>query len=199
MTNSSDATPPGSSGGPLPGLAVTRKTVREHWRLFLIEGVVLIVLGAGAIVLPTIAGLAATIFFGWLLLIGGGAGLVSTLMSRHAPGFVWALLSALAAIVAGAVLIGWPAGGMLSLTLVLAAFLAIDGVVSIFYALDHRAQASQRWVWVLVNGVLDLALAALILLWLPGAAAWILGLILGIDLVFGGSSLIAMAMSARPR
>ena len=78
MTNSSDATPPGSSGGPLPGLAVTRKTVREHWRLFLLEGVVLIVLGAGAIVLPTIAGLAATIFFGWLLLIDRGADIGKT-------------------------------------------------------------------------------------------------------------------------
>lgn len=199
MTNPSDAHPPGSSGEPLPGLTIARKTVREHWVLFLIEGIVLLFLGAGAIILPTFAGLAATIFFGWLLLIGGGVGLVSTVMGRHAPGFIWALLSALAAIVAGAVLIGWPISGMLSLTLVLAAFLAIDGVVSIFYALEHRAHASQRWGWVLVNGVLDLLLAGLILWWLPGAAAWILGLILGIDLIFGGTSLIAMAMSARPR
>lgn len=196
MTTPSDASPEPEG---LPGLGIARKTVRDHWVLFLIEGAVLILLGAGAIVLPTLAGLAATIFFGWLLLIGGGVGLISTIMGRHAPGFGWSLVSALAAIVAGAMLIGWPVGGLLSLTLVLAAFLAIDGVVSIFYALEHRAHASQRWGWVLVNGVLDLLLAGLILWWLPGAAAWILGLILGIDLIFGGTSLVAMAMSARPR
>ena len=181
----------------MPGLPGNAKSIREHWILFLIEGAVLVVLGAAAILLPGIATLAATIFFGWLLVIGGGVGLVTTLMGRRAPGFVWSLLSAVIAIAAGIILIGWPMSGMLSLTLVLAAFLAIDGFVSIFYALEHRRHASQRWIWVLVNGVLDLFLAGLILLWLPHSAVWVLGLLLGIDLVFGGTSLIAMALAAR--
>ena len=183
--------------GVMPGLPLSPKSVRDHWVLFLIEGIVLLVLGAGAILIPTVATLAATIFFGWLLIIGGLVGFVSTIVGRHAPGFVWALLSALIAVVAGVVLIAWPVGGMLSLTLVLAAFLAIDGAISIFYALEHRRHGSQRWTWVLVNGVLDLFLAALILWWFPAAAAWVLGLILGIDLVFAGTSLIAMAIGAR--
>lgn len=181
----------------LPGLPGNPKTVRAHWRLFLIEGVVLTVLGAAAIVVPQIATLAATLFLGWLLLIGGGVGFVTTILGRHAPGFVWSLFSAMAAIVAGAALVGWPAGGMLSLTLVLAAFLTIDGFLSILYALEHRRHDSQRWIWILINGVLDLVLAALIVWWLPHSAAWVLGLILGIDLIFAGTGLIAMALAAR--
>lgn len=181
----------------LPGLPGDRRTIHKHWVLFLIEGIVLVVLGAAAIIVPSIASLAATIFFGWLLLIGGGVGLISTLLGRHAPGFGWALFSAVAAIVAGAALVWQPIAGMVSLTLVLAGFLTIDGLISIFYALEHRRHASQRWGWVLINGLLDLLLAALIIWWLPGSAAWVLGLILGIDLVFGGTSLVAMSLAAR--
>ncbi|HEX4112265.1 MAG TPA: DUF308 domain-containing protein, partial [Stellaceae bacterium] len=63
--------------------------VRRHWVMFLIEGIVLLALGAAAILVPPIATLAVTIFLGWLLLIGGIVGLISTLWMRHAPGFVW--------------------------------------------------------------------------------------------------------------
>lgn len=181
----------------LPGLPGNPKTIRAHWGLFLIEGVVLTILGAAAIVVPQIATLAATLFLGWLLVIGGGVGFITTLVGRHAPGFIWALFSAFVALIAGAVLIWWPAGGMLSLTLVLTAFLTIDGFLSILYALEHRRHGSQRWIWILINGVLDLLLAALIINWLPHSAAWVLGLLLGIDLIFAGIGLIAMALAAR--
>ena len=181
----------------LPGLPATAKTVHDHWLWFLLEGCVLTVLGGAAIVLPTIAGLATTIFFGWLLMLGGLVGLLSGWRARNAPGRSLALLSALLAIVAGGILVVFPIAGLMSLTLVLAGFLTVDGVVSILYALDHRRHASQRWGFLLVNGLLDIALAALILAWLPDSAAWILGLVLGIDLVFAGVSLVAMALAAR--
>lgn len=190
----SDARQPGDV---LPGFPANAKSIHRHWILFLVEGLILLVLGAAAIVVPEIASLAATIFFGWLLVVGGIVGLVTTFAGRHAPGFGWSLFSAVVAIVAGGLLLWWPVGGMLSLTLVLAAFLTIDGFVSIFYALDHRRHASQRWMWLLINGVLDLLMAALILVWLPGSAAWVLGIFLGIDLIFAGTALIAMALAAR--
>jgi uncharacterized membrane protein HdeD (DUF308 family) len=181
----------------LPGLPATTKTVHDHWLWFLLEGCVLIVLGGAAIVLPTVAGLATTILFGWLLMLGGLVGLLSGWRARNAPGRLLAVLSSLLAIVAGGILVGFPVAGLMSLTLVLAAFLTVDGVVSILYALDHRRHASQRWGFLLVNGLLDILLAVLILWWLPDSAAWILGLVLGIDLVFAGVSLVAMALAAR--
>jgi uncharacterized membrane protein HdeD (DUF308 family) len=171
--------------------------VRRHWVMFLIEGIVLLVLGAVAIVVPPIATLAVTIFLGWLLLIGGIVGLISTVWMRAAPGFTWSLISAILGIVAGGILIFWPVGGVLSLTVVMIAFFWIEGIASILFALDHRRQLSGRWGWMLASGVVDLILGVIILSGLPGSAAWAIGLLLGINLVFGGAALISMALAAR--
>ena len=70
------------------------KSLHQHWRVYLIEGIILLLLGAAAIVVPPIAGIGITIFLGWLFLIGGVVGLVATFGSRQAPGFWWSLLSA---------------------------------------------------------------------------------------------------------
>lgn len=171
--------------------------IHEHWVLFLVEGIVLVLLGLAAIALPLIATIALTIIIGWLFLISGIVGLITTFWMRQAPGFWWSLLSALVGIGAGIVLLAWPISGSISLTLVLIAFFVVEGIVTIMYAIDHRGQASARWGWMLVSGVVDLILAAIIFSGLPGTALWALGLLVGINLLFGGSALIAMALSAR--
>lgn len=173
------------------------QSMRDHWKLFLFEGIVLVLLGALAIVLPPLATLAVTIVFGWLLLISGVIGLITTFWARHAPGFWWSLFSAVVGIAAGIVLLAWPLSGSVTLTLVLIMFFVIEGVASIMYAIEHRRQYSGRWLWMLVSGIVDLILAGIIFAGLPGTALWALGLLLGINLVFGGASLIAMAMHAR--
>jgi uncharacterized membrane protein HdeD (DUF308 family) len=177
--------------------ATVARSVRHHWQLFLMEGIALVILGLLAIAAPEFASLAATIFFGWLLLISGGVGLVATLRALHAPGFAWALASAILGLVAGALLIFSPLHGAFSLTAVLIAFLFIEGAVSIAYAVEHRSGHSGRWGWVLASGVVDLVLGGVLLAGLPGDALWALGLLLGINLTFGGWSLIAMALHAR--
>ena len=125
--------------------------------------------------------------FGWLLLISGVIGLITTFWAKHAPGFWWSLFSALIAIAAGIVLLGWPVSGSVSLTLVLIVFFVIEGIVSIMYAIEHRRQYSGRWAWMLFSGIIDLILAGIIFAGLPGTALWALGLLLGINLLFGGS------------
>jgi uncharacterized membrane protein HdeD (DUF308 family) len=172
--------------------------MRRHWALFLCEGIALVALGVLALLAPVIASVAAAAFFGWLLLVSGLIGLFSTLRARHAPGFWWSLLSALVAVAAGALLLGWPVQGALSLTAVLIAFLFIEGVVSILYALEHRGGLSGRWGWLLASGLIDVLLGALLFAGLPGTALWALGLLLGINLLFGGWALILMALHARP-
>ncbi len=171
--------------------------IRRHWIMYFIEGIVLMVLGAAAIVVPPIATLAATIFLGWLLFISGVVGLVSTFWMHQAPGFWWSAASAVLGIGAGAVLILWPVGGVVSLTLVMVAFFIIEGIATIFFAAEHRSQLSGRWGWMLVSGIVDLVLAAIILTGLPGSAGWAIGLLLGINLVFGGAALVSMALAAR--
>jgi uncharacterized membrane protein HdeD (DUF308 family) len=172
-------------------------SLHEHWVLFLVEGLVLVVLGLLAIVLPPIATLAVEILFGWLFLISGIVGLITSFWMRQAPGFWWALLSAVLGIAAGLVLLAWPVSGVVSLTLVLIVFFAIEGIASIMYALEHKRELSGRWFWMLASGIVDLIVAAIILAGLPGSAAWAIGLLVGINMVFGGTALIMMAMHAR--
>jgi uncharacterized membrane protein HdeD (DUF308 family) len=177
--------------------AAVANSVRAHWRLFLTEGIILLVLGILAIVVPPVATIAVAVLIGWLLLVSGVVGLIATFRSRGAPGFWWSLISALIGIAAGVVLLGWPLSGALSLTMILTVFLVLEGVVSILYALEHKRELSGRWGVMLFSGVIDLFLAGIIFAGLPGTAAWAIGLLVGINLVFGGSALIAMALHAR--
>jgi len=181
-----------------PGTAaIWPEAIKSHWKLYLIEGVVLILLGIGAMLIPVLASLAVAIFLGWLFLVGGIVGAVTTLMARHAPGFWWSLVSAIVTMIAGMFLVGWPFTGVVSLTVVLAAYLVADGIASMLFAYEHRRQLASRWGWLFVNGIIDLLLAGIIVWLLPFGAFWALGLIIGIDFIFGGSSLIALAMAAR--
>lgn len=173
------------------------EALRDGWRFLLIEGVILAVLGAAAIVVPPIATLAVEIILGWLFLFSGFAGLVMTFMMRQAPGFWWSLFSAVLAIGAGFVLIAWPVGGAVSLTLLLVVFFILEGVATIMYALDHRRELSGQWGFVLASGIVDLALATIIYAGLPGTAAWAIGLMVGINMLFGGTALIWVALHAR--
>jgi len=172
-------------------------TIHEHRVLFLVEGIILLVLGAAAIIVPVIATLAFTLFIGWLFLISGVVGLITTFWMRNAPGFWWSLLSGVVGIAAGIVLILWPISGTVSLTLLLIAFFLVEGIVTLMYAFEHRAQLSGRWGWMLASGIVDLILAGIIFAGLPETATWALGLLVGINLLFGGVAMIGMALAAR--
>lgn len=172
-------------------------TLHLHWRAFLFEGIVLLILGIAAIIVPPLAGIGITIVVGWLLLIGGVAGLVATVGARQAPGFGWSLLSAIAALIAGGLLLWNPLAGLVTLTYVLIVYFVADGVFSIVYALEHRREQSSRWQWLVFSGITDLVIAILIITGAPGSFAWALGLLVGIDLIFAGIPLIGMAMAAR--
>ena len=173
------------------------EAMREHWVLFLVEGIVLVVLGLLAIVIPPLATLWVTVMIGWLFLISGVVGLVTTFWAKGAPGFWWSLVSAVIAIIAGLFLLVDPLSGTVSLTLVLIVFFIFEGVASIMYGIEHRKEASSRAGWIIASGVIDLILAAIIFSGLPGSAAWAIGLLVGINMVFGGTSLIAMALAAK--
>src|ERR1700744_2761790 len=141
--------------------------VRAHWKAFLIEGILLAVLGLAAMIVPPLASLAVTIFLGWLFLISGVAGLALTFWARQLPGFWWSLISALLAIAAGFILLAWPIQGTLTLTIVVGAYFLAEGVATIMYALEHRRELSRRWSWMLVAGLMDFLISFIILAGLP--------------------------------
>src|SRR5471030_1189809 len=91
--------------------------VREHWKAFLFEGILLVVLGLAAMIVPPLASLAVTIFLGWMFLISGVAGLALTLWARQMPGFWWSLISAVLVVGAGIILLVQPVYGTVTLTI----------------------------------------------------------------------------------
>jgi uncharacterized membrane protein HdeD (DUF308 family) len=196
-----------SDSNRVPGTVA--KSIHDHWILFLVEGVALIVLGLLAIVVPSIATSFVTVVLGWLFLVSGAIGLVTTFWARQAPGFWWSLVSALLAILVGVVLIanksqdlyggliGWPLEKAGPLRLILVLFFLVEGGASIMFAIEHRRQFSGRWAWMLASGVIDIVLASIIIFDLPGTSAWTMGLLVGINMVLGGSALIAMGLHAR--
>ena len=171
--------------------------VRAHWKVFLIEGILLAILGLAAMIVPPLASLAVTIFLGWMFLISGIAGLALTFWARGMPGFWWSLLSAVLAIGAGILLLAQPVQGTLTLTLVVGVYFLAEGVATVMYALEHRRELTGRWSWLLIAGIVDIVIAGIIISGLPGSATWAIGLLAGVNLLFGGATLIGMALAAR--
>jgi uncharacterized membrane protein HdeD (DUF308 family) len=171
--------------------------VRANWKAFLIEGILLVILGLAAMIVPPLASLAVTIFLGWMFLVSGIAGLALTFWARQMPGFWWSLISAVLAIGAGIILLAQPVQGTLTLTIVVGAYFLAEGVATIMYALEHRRELSERWSWLLVSGLMDILIAAIIIAGLPGSALWAVGLLVGLNMLFGGATLIGMALAAR--
>jgi uncharacterized membrane protein HdeD (DUF308 family) len=187
------------------------KPAQQHRILYVFEGLTLTLLGCLAVIVPSISSSRMTLFLGWLFLISGVIGLATTFWARQAPGFWWSLISALLATLVGVVLIanethelyggllGWPFETSGPLRLILVLFFLVEGGVSILFAFEHRRHLSARWGWMLASGVIDIVLASIIIFDLPGTSAWTMGLLIGINMIVGGSSLIAMGLHARSK
>ena len=174
-----------------------RLTIRRHWILFLIPGVVMIILGLLAAAAPFMATLVVVTFAGWLFLTSGFVGLAALFTTKNVPGFIWTLLSAVLAILIGAFLVWRPFVGVITLTLALAAFFAAHGVVQILTSLDHRRMFPRSWLWMVVSGIADLIIAGIIIASWPESVAWALGLLVGINLFMSGLALVMTAIACR--
>jgi uncharacterized membrane protein HdeD (DUF308 family) len=132
-----------------------------------------------------------------VLLVSGIVGFLTTFLLKEGPGFAWSLLSALLAIAVGVLLLAYPVFGAVSLTVLLLIFFIVEGGSSLMYARAHKREMSEsRWGWMVASGVVDLALAAYIVFNLPVIASWALGLMVGVNMVFGGVAMIALAERA---
>ena len=171
--------------------------LKAHWRLYVFEGAVMIVLGVLAIAYPVFATLAVDLYLGWLFLFAGVLALVATFAVRHVPGFWWALVTALLAILVGLALLLRPTAGIISLTAVLTAFFIVEGTFQAAAALSFREAIPRSWGWLLASGIADLVLAAIIISGWPGTVDWTLGLLAGVSLVTSGWAILMVALSAR--
>jgi uncharacterized membrane protein HdeD (DUF308 family) len=161
---------------------------RSPW--LTIEGVLLILLGIAALVMPLMAGLAATLVFGWILILTGIIGLVSAFAGRSHAHLGWSLASAIIALVIGLVLLFYPLVGAVALTTIVSVYLLLDGIALIGLALDHRKRAITPWGWLLASGVIDVLLAALIFFMSAIGSAVFVGVMVGLSLIFAGIALL---------
>jgi uncharacterized membrane protein HdeD (DUF308 family) len=149
-----------------------------------IVGVLLIILGLFAIVLPFIAGIAITAFIGWLLLFAGIVHLIYSWHSRKASGVTWQILIAILYLFVGFYLVFHPARGLVTLTLLLASYFLVEGVIEL--VLYFRLRSSHRSGWFLWDGLITLLLGILIWAHWPFSSVWVLGTLIGISLLISG-------------
>ena len=171
-------------------------TIHGHWKLFLFQGVLMLVLGMLAIALPNLSTLEIELLVGWLFIVGGFFRAATIFRKPHMPGFWWSIFSSILAVVLGAILIARPLQGIVTLTIVITALFVIEGIAAIFVALDFRRYL-HNWSWTLLSGLINLTLAYLIWRGWPNTANWVIGLYVGINMVFLGVPLIMTAFAAR--
>ncbi|HEV2366104.1 MAG TPA: DUF308 domain-containing protein [Caulobacteraceae bacterium] len=177
-----------------PGLAAAARG-SPRW-LVIIEGVILIALGVAAVVFPIFASLFAAVLLGWILLVSGIVGLIGAFAHRPHVHLGWSIVSAALAIVAGVFIAFFPLTGVITLVIVLAAWLFLDGVSSVMIGLDQRRSGSRSWGWWLASAVVDWILAGALLFLNPIGDIVVVGIIVGVDLFFGGLALLIIG--ARP-
>src|ERR1700736_3905316 len=130
-----------------------RHALGAHWRLFLFQGAIMIILGGLAVAAPAAATIAVDIYIGWLFLISGMIGLIAMFSASDVPAFLWSLITAALSVAVGVVLICKPVEGALSLTLVLTALFIAEGIFQIAASIAYREIMPGSWRWMLASGV----------------------------------------------
>ena len=180
------------------GLPADTDMLRKHSTWFIVYGVLMIALGMFAIVAPGVATLAVTLMVGWLLLFGGAFGLFAVISGgTSAPAFWWNLLTSIVYFLAGLSVLTRPMAGVITLTIIFAAYLLAGGVMRIMMGFGYRSQIPGAWFWLLFSGIVDLVLAFIIMSGLPGTAEWVIGLLVGINLLMMGFSIVMIALAVR--
>lgn len=166
----------------------------QYWGWFLAFGIGLLALGVAAIARSFTATIASMLFFGWLLVLASGIEIAQAVLVGHWSGFFYHLLAAILFGVTGALLITRPVIGAEAVTVVMAMFFIIGGL---FQLISSLIVAVPGWGWQAADGIIALILGALVLAQWPASGLWVIGLFIGIDLVFYGCAWIAAALALR--
>ena len=170
------------------------QAIRGKWIWLVVLGVSLIVLGTILLGSPVSATLATVTTLGVLILLGGGAEIVGAFWCREWSGFFLALLSGILGVVLGLMLLGNPIQGGITLTILLASFLFVGGIFKVAAAIAHRFDG---WGWLLLSGAIDLVLGVLIWRELPMSGLTIIGVLVGISLIFRGISWLMVGFALK--
>jgi uncharacterized membrane protein HdeD (DUF308 family) len=172
-----------------------RRTVKQYSLWYPVQGGLMILAGILALVYPAISSVAVVFFIGWLLIFSGIFQGISLIGARHVPHFWLQLISVALFIVVGALFLRNPGESLLTLTLLLIVFFLIEGISKVIFALTIRP--FPNWGWVLLSGIVGIVLAFYLWASIPVSAAWLLGVLLGIELICEGAAISHLAWQVR--
>jgi len=172
-----------------------RETVKRYALWYLVEGVLLVVAGVLAILFPVFSSTAVVVLLGWLLIVSGVLQGLSLVGARQVPHFWLQLISVILAIIVGLLFLRDPAQGMLTIGLLLIVFFMMEGISKVVFALTIRP--FPNWGWVLASGLVGILLSLILWASLPVTAAWLIGLLLGINLISVGAAIAYLAWQVR--
>ena len=172
-----------------------RDTVKRYALWYLIQGVLLIVAGVLAIIYPVLSSAAVIVLLGWLLIISGVVQGLSLIGARQVPHFWLQLISVILAVLIGCLFLRDPAQGLMTIALLLIVFFMIEGISKVVFALTIRP--FPNWGWVLASGLVGIVLALILWANLPVTALWLIGVLLGINLISVGAAIAYLASKVR--
>ncbi len=170
------------------------REIIQYWGWFLAFGIGVLVLGIAAVVRAVTATVASMLFFGWLLVLASGIEIAQAVMVGHWAGFFQHLLAAVLFGVTGLLIVMRPLISAEVATVFMAMFFLIGGL---FQLIGSVAIASPGWGWQAADGVITFVLGLLVLAQWPASGLWVIGLFVGIDLIFYGCAWIALAFGLR--
>jgi len=169
--------------------------VRHASTVSIVWGVLLIVLGAAAVASPFLAAVALNAAVAWLIVLAGVIHLMLAFRAHGAGSMIWKLLVGVAYVCFGGYLIARPVLGVASLTLLLASLFLIEGILDIVLFVKMRPIRGSNWV--LLDGIVSLLLGLMIYMQWPSSAAWAIGTLVGVSLIFSGVARVMMSMAVR--
>lgn len=166
--------------------AAVRDTIRKRSLLFLIQGGLMVVAGLLALLFPLIASTGFVVVLGWLLIISGIVQAVSLIGATQVPYFWLQLVTVALEMIVGFLLVSNPEAGVVAVTFLMLVLFLVGGMARLVFSLMIRPMPD--WGWMLLGGIISIFCAAVLIASLPEAAAWLLGLLLGIHLIAAGAT-----------
>jgi uncharacterized membrane protein HdeD (DUF308 family) len=166
--------------------------LQAHWRLFLIEGILFILLGVSAVVIPQFFSVVIVIFLGWIIVLAGAIQVSRALFLRDMPGFgLWVCLGIMQVVV-GYLLIADPIAGVFTLTMMMTLFFVFEGITKMYWA--YKLRPLPHWDYVFFSGATALVFALIVLMFWSESVHWLLGLLVGINMIVMGWSMVKMSL-----
>ena len=169
--------------------------VRQASTVSMLWGVSLIILGMLAVGMPFLASVAVSVFVAWLIILAGVLHLSVAFQKHDAGSVIWRLLIGLAYVCFGVYLVGHPALGVASLTLVLASLFLIEGILNI--ALFFKVRSAHGSTWFLMDGIITLLLGLMIYVQWPTSSAWAIGTLVGVSMIISGITRVMLSLMVR--